>query len=203
VKGFLIAAMTVSLFGGAYASAQVGLGAVPAPLGITSPLGMGPAAAVGTTGIPLGATELATPGVSPGAISPLAQGASMSTTACSGTGNAIGGESSATGVISGTSAPTPLFDGAGVAGTASGTCAGGAAASASPAASASSPGIGARSSVGRIGIPLGSTELSTGGLSPLPDITEQSQPSIVTSGTGIPCPTTGIPTITSTPAGGC
>jgi hypothetical protein len=35
------------------------------PLGITSPLGIGPAGPVGPTRIPLGATELATPGASP------------------------------------------------------------------------------------------------------------------------------------------
>jgi multidrug efflux pump len=35
----------------------------PAPLGVTSPLGFGSGAPVGVTGIPLGATELATPGV--------------------------------------------------------------------------------------------------------------------------------------------
>src|ERR1700749_3644855 len=35
------------------------------PLGITSPLGIGPSAPVGPTGIPLGATHLGTPGGSP------------------------------------------------------------------------------------------------------------------------------------------
>ena len=35
------------------------------PLGITSPLGIGPSAPVGPTRVPLGATELATPGASP------------------------------------------------------------------------------------------------------------------------------------------
>ena len=47
------------------AFAQVGMiTGAPAPLGVTSPLGFGPGAPVGATGIPLGATELATPGVS-------------------------------------------------------------------------------------------------------------------------------------------
>ena len=38
------------------ASAQIGTSA-PSPLGITSPLGIGPAAPVPPTGIPLGTTE--------------------------------------------------------------------------------------------------------------------------------------------------
>jgi len=41
------------------------MGAVNPPLGMTSPLGIGAGAPVGGTGLPLGATELATPGVSP------------------------------------------------------------------------------------------------------------------------------------------
>lgn len=211
MKTFLTVATICLLFDGVAASAQVTMGGVP-PLGLTSPLGMGPAAQVGTTGIPLGATELATPGISPGALNTLAPATVSSMTACSagalgsstvGTGSAISGETSATGSIAGTSAPTPLFDGAGIAGTPSGTCAGSSVASANPAASASSPGMttGSRSVGGRVGIPLGSTELATGGLSPLPDIVTEVQPSTVSSGTGaVPCPST---IITSTPSGGC
>ena len=47
----------------AYAQARMNVSPLPA-LGMTSPLGI-PNAPVGQTGIPLGATELATPGVSP------------------------------------------------------------------------------------------------------------------------------------------
>jgi hypothetical protein len=36
----------------------------PPPLGIASPLGIGPGAPVAPTGVPLGATQLMTPGVS-------------------------------------------------------------------------------------------------------------------------------------------
>jgi hypothetical protein len=35
------------------------------PLGVTSPLGLGPGSPVSPTGLPMGATELATPGISP------------------------------------------------------------------------------------------------------------------------------------------
>jgi hypothetical protein len=49
--------------GSAYAQARLNVSPLPA-LGMTSPLGI-PNAPVGHTGIPMGATELATPGVSP------------------------------------------------------------------------------------------------------------------------------------------
>src|SRR5258708_37450231 len=49
--------------GSAYAQAPLNVSPLP-PLGITSPFGI-PNAPVGHTGIPIGATELATPGVSP------------------------------------------------------------------------------------------------------------------------------------------
>jgi hypothetical protein len=64
-KGILVAAIVWSLCDVGAAFAQVGMGAVTPPLGITSPLGIGAAVPVGATGLPLGATELATPGVSP------------------------------------------------------------------------------------------------------------------------------------------
>lgn len=208
-KGFLVAATVWSLcdFGAAFA--QVGMGAVTPPLGMTSPLGIGAAAPVGVTGVPLGATELATPGVSPMSSGSSASSAMTMTTpsACSSTvgamqttatatGNSpsgvpgsLPGESSATGAISGTSAPTPLFDGIGIAGTASGTCATATTPSSSPTTSASSPTIGSRSTVGRVGIPMGSTELGTGGLSPLPD-PAQNQSTVLPTGTStVPCPT--------------
>lgn len=206
-KGFLVAATVWSLCNVGAAFAQVGMGAVTPPLGMTSPLGIGAAAPVGVTGVPLGAIELATPGVSPMTSSPSASSAMTTPSACSSTmgamqttatatGNSpsgdpgsLPGESSATGAISGTSAPTPLFDGTGIAGTASGTCATATTPSSSPTTSASSPTIGSRSTVGRVGIPMGSTELGTGGLSPLPDPT-QNQATVLPTGTStVPCPT--------------
>ena len=210
MRPFLIAVVTCALFGCSPAFAQVGIvTGAPASLGVTSPLGIGPGAPVGATGIPLGATELATPGVSASLAGTAALGSMTASAACSGIGASaqptasIPGTSgmdastasstmTATGAMtSGLPVPTPLFDSTGVSGNASGTCAGGTAtASASPTASASSPaGLGSRSgTVGRVGIPMGSTELSPGGLSPLPDITLQSQPSAITTGMSMgPC----------------
>src|SRR4051794_5833852 len=57
-----ISALTALLVGCGSAFAQISPGS---PLGMTSPLGIGPGSAVAPTGIPLGATELASPGVSP------------------------------------------------------------------------------------------------------------------------------------------
>jgi hypothetical protein len=225
-KGILTAATVWSLCNVGAAFAQVGMGAVTQPLGTTSPLGIGAGAPVDGTGLPLGATELATPGVSPmtsgssassamtmttpsacsstmGAMQTAASGMGNST---SGTAGSLPGESSATGAISGTSAPTPLFDGAGIAGTASGTCATATTASSSPTASASSPTVGSRATVRRVGIPLGSTELGTGGLSPLPDTMLQSQSTVVPTGPStVPCPTTGTSTMAGSSmfSGGC
>ena len=68
----------------------------------------------------------------------------------------------------GTSTPTSPFDGGGMTGTASGACASiGSSSLAGPVASAPlGGGMGSGSSVGRVGIPLGSTEMGGGGLSP-------------------------------------
>jgi hypothetical protein len=130
------------------------VGAPPSPLGVTSPLGVGPGAPVGPAGIPLGAGELAAPGESPPplGVSPLGS-AAVGVTTCSGTAVSSGTPMEAT-------AP---FDGGGTTGTASGTCA--------PAGQSTTAVSGAPnplSPVGRSGIPLGATELSPGGLSPPP-----------------------------------
>jgi hypothetical protein len=87
-------------------------------------------------GIPLGSTEIATPGISP--INPV-----QSTMGCAGSGNA-----SSTGA---------LFDGGGLSGTSSTNCAG------NTVAVSPLPSI---STVGRVGIPLGSTEIGGAGISP-------------------------------------
>jgi hypothetical protein len=181
-------AMTAVLLGCGSAFAQVGgTGISPgtSPLGMTSPLGIGPGSAVPPTGLRLGTTEVPTRGVSPttSGTSPLPP-TIRSLTSCGGIGGSIpqasyGAASSSMGTTSGvgtsgtgTSSSTLLFDGGGTAGTASGTCAGAAGSSlAGPAASASSPtGMGSTSTGGRIGIPLGSTELGVGGISPPPTI---------------------------------
>jgi len=87
-------------------------------------------------GIPLGSTEITTPGISP--INP-----TQSPTGCVGSGNA--------------SSSGALFDGGGLSGTSSTNCAG------STAAISSIP---PTSTVGRVGIPLGSTEIGGAGISP-------------------------------------
>jgi hypothetical protein len=62
----LIAAIATVLLGCGAAFFQIATGApVPSPLGITSPLGMAPGSPVPPAGIPMGATELASPGLSP------------------------------------------------------------------------------------------------------------------------------------------
>jgi hypothetical protein len=173
MKRLLIAAVACSLLACGPALAQVGMiTGAPAQLGVTSPLGLGPGASVGATGIPLGATELATPGVSPNAAGTAALGSMTASTACSGIGasaqptTSIPGTSgmatstapnamTTTGAItSGTPVPVPLFDSTGLSGNASGTCVSGTAMSSSSAtASASSPtGLGS-TTVGRVGIP--------------------------------------------------
>jgi len=59
---FAAITMAAAFLGCGAALAQVGgvdMSAGPSPLGITSPLGIGPGSAAGPTGIPLGSTELA------------------------------------------------------------------------------------------------------------------------------------------------
>jgi hypothetical protein len=133
-------ALTVSLFGYGCALGQVG-SANPSPL-VATPLAIGTTTSVGTgvgpTGIPLGATELATPGISPGP--PV--GATCPT---AGTG----------------AAQTSTFDGGGMSGTPSSACA---PADSGVATITTTPTLGSRS----VGIPLGSTEIVSPGLSPLP-----------------------------------
>lgn len=202
----LMAAMVAALLGCGSAVAQIGgIGTSPgaSPLGMTSPLGIGPAPAVAPTGIPLGATELASPGVSPmtSGVSPVGPATGS---ACSGLGGPM--SSGIATSTAGTSGSTTLFDGGGTAGTASGTCAGITSSPLSgPAASASSPtGMGSASSVARVGIPLGSTELGTGGLSPPPDVLtpNPSAPS-PTIGTTTTCPTTGMFPTSGMSSGSC
>ncbi|MGY4513139.1 hypothetical protein ACVIN2_006593 [Bradyrhizobium sp. USDA 3650] len=119
----------------AAANAQTTMPGMQPPAGMlaTSPLNPQSTRPVG---IPLGSTEIATPGISP--INPV-----QSTMGCAGSGNA--GSSGA------------LFDGGGLSGTSSTNCAG------SSVAPSSLP---STSTVGRVGIPLGSTEIGGAGISP-------------------------------------
>ena len=66
LAGWSHAMLTAVLLASGSASAQIGgIGPSGSPLGMTSPLGIGTAAAVPRPGIPMVATELSTPGVSP------------------------------------------------------------------------------------------------------------------------------------------
>src|SRR5262245_19698413 len=159
--------------GSAHAQARMNVSPLPA-LGMTSPLGI-PNAPVGQTGIPLGATELRTPGVSPttsgaapvigapcaGASSAPAAMGSSTTAAFTALGSPMTGASAGMGSSVPGLPSTALFDGGGMSATAPTTCAASATASA-PLASSMGPG----STVGPAGIPLGSTEVGGGGLSP-------------------------------------
>lgn len=164
----LFAAIVAALLGLGPASAQVGGIAIPTPgMGPTSPFGMSSTTgSVGPAGLPLGATQLATPGLSPAPPGTLGTGFTI----CS----AVAG--------AGSTSTTGLFDGGGV-GTSAGTsptamgetssASAGACNQASGAGSAgtlqsttSSPGSSAPLGIGTI--PMGSTELSDGGVSPTP-----------------------------------
>ena len=124
-----------------------------AGMGATSPLSAGSAP---PAGIPLGSTEIATPGISP--VDP-SQNAGMTT--CAGSDGA--GPSAA------------LFDGGGLAGSTSLSCAD------SRPISSSLP---SPSSIGRVGIPLGATELGSLGISPAapatsPDLSNSPSPTTI------------------------
>ena len=161
------------------AVAQVGVtGAAPgpSPLGVTSPLGIGPASPVASTGLPLGATELASPGLSPMPPMTVSGYPSIGTPCSSTAGTSYGLPNSMSVTSSGVGSST-VFDGGsmvyaggGTTGTASGTCsAGGRTVLGQPSSSASSPtGMAANPPVGPAGISLGATELGSGGLSPPP-----------------------------------
>jgi hypothetical protein len=179
----LIAIATAMFVGVGCAQAQVGgMGALTpnAGMGTTSPLGLSTSGtAVAPTGIPLGATQLPTPGVSSG----FANGVAAAT-ACSSLGNAM----------TGTSSSTALFDNSGVGLMTGATPPGSAAPIATTCGPASAGGRGTSSQantstpvpsqLGGPAIPMGSTELSNPGLSPAP------------------CPATGN-TAQSTSSGAC
>jgi hypothetical protein len=165
-RELIIAATLAAFLGSNPAFAQVGGIGSPSPgMGLTSPFGMSSAAGtVGPAGLPLGATELATPGLSPAPPGTLGSGFTIcSAVVGTGSGSANG-----------------LFDGGGVSSSMSSTATGetnSASASACNQASGagsagmlqstnSSPGATAPLGIGTI--PMGSTELSNAGVSPTP-----------------------------------
>jgi hypothetical protein len=187
----------ITMLGCSTALAHVGGMSVPTPgIAATSPLGMPggsqPGTSVGPTGIPLGATELAAPGIS----SMLSDPTAMASGCLAGGGGISGG-------ISGSS----TYDGGGLAaggmGTGTAPCAGASAGTASPSGSAPSASPGGAS---RTGIPLGSFEIGNAGVSPLitvPSPTISSSPfgivgsSPSTTGTTM-APTTLVPSASPT-----
>lgn len=142
--------------------------------GSTTGTGMRPA------GIPLGSTELAIPGTSP--VLPQS-GANMS----------FGNENCFI-----ASKPGAVFDGGGLSGNSSTGC------GARGTTSIMRPTTSMSSSVGPIGIPLGSTELGSAGLSPALSLPLPTPSAIGSSPSAeaMPCPTDGA-TITTTAPGGC
>jgi hypothetical protein len=105
---FMMAITAGVLWGCGSAFAQIGSTSILpglSPLGMTSPLGIGPGSPVAPTNLPLGATELASPGVSP-----MTSGASPTgiITTCSGVGGSMPGTSSGAGAST--------FDGGGMSG---------------------------------------------------------------------------------------
>jgi hypothetical protein len=175
-----------SAFSPAFAQAG-GMSSTMPGIAATSPLGMTPGALVPPTGIPLGATELASPGLSP-VISGTAGMAGYGTT-CSAAGNP-------TSETSGTS----TYDGGGMALPGSGAICG-----ASPSDSTAAM----SGNVARPG-PVGSVEIGSAGISPLltiptPTVTPSTMvgtpfPSPPTSATPMMPATTGNPTAPSVSA---
>ena len=168
----LIVASLATLLGCNPVFAQVaGIGSPMPGMGVTSPFGMSSTAGtVGPTGVPLGATELATPGLSPAPPGTLGSGF----TVCS----AVVGAPS--------TGATGLYDGGGVGtttgmspttmSTAMGTTNAGSASTCNQASGSSNPGTlspsgtpPSSSALLGIGtIPMGSTELNGAGVSPTP-----------------------------------
>ena len=152
--GMLLAAGILWLTSAAAIAQTTVPGAPPSPgMLATSPLNPQSTRPVG---IPLGSTEVATPGISP--LNPAQDMTNCPTSANS-------------------ASPGALFDGGGLAGNSSSACAGSAAAS-SP---LSSP-----TTVGRVGIPLGATELGGAGISPSVPVPSPAPADGTTSINGMP-----------------
>src|SRR5216684_2910442 len=168
----LIAAVLPALFVCNGAMAQVSGMAAPTPtMGATSPLGLGMGSSVSPTGIPMGATEIASPGVSPmptsvtGAIAMPGSGTTCSTAGTS---------------PSGMYGSTATYDGGGTAA--------GAAMPATASTSPTTPGGAARTV-----LPLGSIEIGNLGVSSAAAVPTISV--LPTLGTAPLVPT--MPTVTS------
>jgi hypothetical protein len=193
-----IAAWGIVLFSYAPVFAQIGDSPTPG-LDPTSPLGMTPGSSVPPVAIPMGATELASPGLSPAFTDTI--GMTGTGTACSTMGSSSSGASGSGtpydggGLGMGTATAAPLPGSV----TTSGICnANTSSAAASATMSSPSP-----TSVSRTGIPLGAVELGTGGLSGTlvpssPVLTMSPAPIVAMPGSSAPLSTTGSsPTFTT------
>jgi hypothetical protein len=179
----LILATTAILLSYGPGHAQMSVPGAGPGMGSTSPLGMSSGASIGPTGIPIGATELATPGISPGPVS----GTSTTFTGATCPGTAMGNTTTGTSpssmgtgstMTTGTSSSTGLFNPGGVGTDAtqlgssslssmsSSTCTQttGTGTTTSPTPSTSTTGT----VLGIPAIPLGSTGIGNAGLSPAP-----------------------------------
>jgi hypothetical protein len=186
MQRILIAAMSAALFGCTPVFAQVGGMGSPTPgISATSPLGMALSSPVVPTGIPMGATELASPGVS------LAPTGTIGITGNSTTCPVIGSPSS------GISGSSTIYDGGGMGlGTGTslpgsiptpGSC--GISSSGGASLSAATP-FALPGGIARTGIPLGSVEIGNAGVSPSTVVPAPS-PYPSTMGNGLTCSTTG------------
>jgi multidrug efflux system membrane fusion protein len=162
----LTAAMAAMAFGAAPALAQSAMGAPTPGIAATSPLGMAGDSPVPPTGIPLGATELASPGISPEAGA--AMGMPVNAAPCAADAAQTSGLSGAGATYDGGGVGMGVAMGAGMGSslpTTSPTVACGAAVAGSP--SPSSAAVSVLQGGMRTGIPLGSLEIDSGGVSPL------------------------------------
>jgi len=222
MKRFLMITTASALLCGPSFAQQAAVMPTPS-LSATSPLGMVPSAPVGGTGIPFGATEITSPGVSP---APLPSTGMIGSTACSTTGTAPSTMfgSAATfdggGVAVGTVTPqsTMAMSSSGIAPTSalidtSGTQSMCGAGSGNLAASSTPTSPTTVGGVQRTGIPMGSTEIGNLGVSsavavPIITVTPTVAPiSPMVAAVTLPGPNTtaptdtisGIPNITGVP----
>ena len=208
MKRFLMITAASALLSGHAFAQQAAVMPTPS-LSATSPLGMVPSAPVGGTGIPFGATEIASPGVSPAPISSTIGGTVCSTigtapstmfgstTTFDGGGMSVGTvtpQSTMAMQSSGISPTSALID---TSGTQSmcGAGSGSLAASSTP-TSPTTPG-----GVPRTGIPMGSTEIGNLGVSsaaavPIISVT----PTIASTIPMVPAVTLPAPNTTTVPA---
>lgn len=190
MKRLLLVTMLAALLSGSAAFAQTPSVSSPGVLP-TSPLGVQGSRPVGPAGIPFGATELGTAGVSP---APFGVGGAVPCSAAGSVPSGMSGTSTSTfngggtgmGSATGMSAAYGTTPGNGVS-----PCAGGSASAGGSAAYVSSPSTIAPGGTGRLGIPLGSTEIGNAGVSGVPAIpTPSATPSNILPGSST-CPTNG------------